>query len=55
MAILNRSILTWAPGVVSGVIMLWTVSYAWRRLIVNPDPPLPGRPIIEEIEASHTV
>jgi DHA1 family tetracycline resistance protein-like MFS transporter len=35
---------TWAPGIVSGVIMLWTVSFTWRRLIVNPDPPLPERP-----------
>ena len=33
----------WAPGVVSGLIMIWTVSYAWRRLIRNPDPPLPKR------------
>jgi DHA1 family tetracycline resistance protein-like MFS transporter len=34
---------TWAPGIASGIIMLWTVSYAWRRLVVNPDPPLPAR------------
>jgi len=34
---------TWAPGIVSGVIMLWTVSFTWRRLIANPDPPLPER------------
>ena len=34
---------TWAPGVVSGGIMIWTVFYAWRRLIRNPDPPLPAR------------
>ena len=30
-------------GNVSGVIMAWTVGYAWRRLIVHPDPPLPQR------------
>lgn len=35
---------TWAPGIVSGLIMLWTVSFTWRRLIVNPDPPLPEKP-----------
>jgi DHA1 family tetracycline resistance protein-like MFS transporter len=34
---------TWAPGVLSGLIMLWTVSFTWRRLIANPDPPLPSR------------
>ncbi len=33
----------WAPGVVGAVIMAWAVIYVWRRLIVNPDPPLPGR------------
>jgi len=44
----------WAPGVVSGLIMLWTVSYTWRRLIINPDPPLPGRPSAEEMNASTT-
>lgn len=33
----------WAPGLVSGLIMVWTVSYTWRRLIQNPDPPLPPR------------
>ena len=38
------SVGTWAPGVVSGLLMIWTASYAWRRLIRNPDPPLPGRP-----------
>ena len=34
---------TWAPGVIGAVIMAWVVIYVWRRLIVNPDPPLPGR------------
>ncbi|HUV26021.1 MAG TPA: MFS transporter [Anaerolineales bacterium] len=33
----------WAPGLTGGLIMIWTVSYAWRRLIRNPDPPLPPR------------
>ncbi len=34
----------WAPGLFSGLIMVWTVSYAWRRLIAKPDPPLPTQP-----------
>ena len=34
---------TWAPGLVAAVIMAWVVFYVWRRLIVNPDPPLPSR------------
>ncbi len=34
---------TWAPGVFSAMIMAWVVSFVWRRLIVNPDPPLPKR------------
>ncbi len=33
----------WAPGVVAAVIMAWVVSFAWRRLIARPDPPLPTR------------
>jgi DHA1 family tetracycline resistance protein-like MFS transporter len=33
----------WAPGVVCAVLMGWVVSFAYRRLIVNPDPPLPER------------
>ena len=45
---------TWAPGVVGGLIMVWTVSYTWRRLIANPDPPLPGRPSAGGIETSPT-
>ena len=45
---------TWAPGVVGGLIMVWTVSYTWRRLIANPDPPLPDRPSVEGIENSPT-
>jgi DHA1 family tetracycline resistance protein-like MFS transporter len=34
---------TAAPGVFGALIMLWVVSFVWRRLIVNPDPPLPDR------------
>lgn len=33
----------WAPGVFTTLIMVWVVSFVWRRLIVNPDPPLPQR------------
>lgn len=33
----------WAPGLAGGLIMVWTVSYAWRRLVRKPDPPLPPR------------
>jgi DHA1 family tetracycline resistance protein-like MFS transporter len=34
---------TWAPGLIGAAIMAWLISYVWRRLIANPDPPLPGR------------
>lgn len=34
---------TWAPGVIGAALMAWVVVFAWRRLIVNPDPPLPRR------------
>jgi len=33
---------TWAPGLIGAVIMAWLVSFVWRRLIVNPDPPFPA-------------
>lgn len=33
----------WAPGVLGMLLMAWLVSFAYRRLIVNPDPPLPAR------------
>lgn len=33
----------WAPGVVGAVLMAWLVTFVWRRLIVNPDPPLSRR------------
>lgn len=33
----------WVPGVVSAVLMIWLASFVWRRMIVNPDPPLPSR------------
>lgn len=34
---------TWAPGLFGAFMMAWVVTFAWRRLIVHPDPPLPSR------------
>jgi DHA1 family tetracycline resistance protein-like MFS transporter len=34
---------TWAPGVVGAFLMVWLATFVWRRLITNPDPPLPRR------------
>ena len=34
---------TWAPGLVGSLLMVWVIIYAYRRLVVNPDPPLPVR------------
>ena len=34
---------TWAPGAIGAALMAWLVVFVWRRLIVNPDPPLPRR------------
>jgi DHA1 family tetracycline resistance protein-like MFS transporter len=34
---------TWAPGIIGVVILAWLVPYVWRRLVANPDPPLPPR------------
>jgi DHA1 family tetracycline resistance protein-like MFS transporter len=33
----------WAPGLFGAILMAWLVSFVWRRLIVNPDPPLGER------------
>jgi DHA1 family tetracycline resistance protein-like MFS transporter len=30
-------------GLVAGVLMIWLVTFIWRRLVVHPDPPLPRR------------
>jgi DHA1 family tetracycline resistance protein-like MFS transporter len=49
----------WGPAIFSSAIMLWVASFIWRRLFVNPDPPLapredgPGRPVIETVVAAH--
>ena len=34
---------TWAPGVLAALIMAWVSVFVWRRLFINPDPPLPQR------------
>jgi DHA1 family tetracycline resistance protein-like MFS transporter len=31
-----------APGVAAGLLMIWVLSFAWRRLVRNPDPELPA-------------
>jgi DHA1 family tetracycline resistance protein-like MFS transporter len=33
----------WAPGVFGAMLMAWVTSFAWRRIIRNPDPNLPER------------
>jgi DHA1 family tetracycline resistance protein-like MFS transporter len=46
---------TWAPGVMGAIIIAWLISYVWRRLIANPDPPLPNRnaePGIQDIASA---
>jgi DHA1 family tetracycline resistance protein-like MFS transporter len=48
--ILLGSVGPWAPGIAGGLIMIWTVIYAWRRLVHNPDPPLPLRTNNEDLE-----
>jgi len=32
---------TWEPGAIGAALMAWLVVFVWRRLILNPDPPLP--------------
>lgn len=34
---------TWAPGVLAALLMAWVSTFIWRRLFVDPDPPLPAR------------
>jgi MFS transporter, DHA1 family, tetracycline resistance protein len=34
---------TWAPGILAAIIMAWVSYFVWRKLFVNPDPPLPHR------------
>jgi len=42
--VLLGSVGVWAPGVVAALIMVWVVTFVWRRLVRRPDPPLPVRP-----------
>lgn len=35
----------WAPGIFAALLMSWVVSFAYRRLVVNPDPPLEVRAV----------
>jgi DHA1 family tetracycline resistance protein-like MFS transporter len=43
----------WAPGIFAAVLMGWVVTFTYRRLVVNPDPPLgPRTPVgVGEIPA----
>jgi len=34
---------TWAPGLLAAILMGWVSTFIWRRLFVNPDPPLPSK------------
>jgi DHA1 family tetracycline resistance protein-like MFS transporter len=34
---------TWAPGIFSALVMTWVVLFVWRRIVINPDLPLPVR------------
>ncbi len=33
----------WGPALFTSVIMVWVATFIWRRLFVNPDPPLAPR------------
>ncbi len=41
--VLLQGVGTWAPGIFSALVMMWVVTFVWRRIVVNPDPPLPQR------------
>ena len=41
--VLLQSVGTWAPGIFGALVMAWVVTFVWRRIVVNPDPPLPQR------------
>lgn len=32
-----------APGLLCAILMVWLVTFVWRHLVFNPDPPLPRR------------
>jgi DHA1 family tetracycline resistance protein-like MFS transporter len=35
----------WGPAIFTAVVMVYVAGYMWRRLFVNPDPPLDPRPL----------
>ena len=37
----------WGPAIFSGLIMIWVATFIWRRLFVNPDPPLEPRVVAD--------
>ncbi len=41
----------WAPGIFAALLMGWVVTFVYRRLVVNPDPPLEPRPPVGAREA----
>ena len=41
----------WAPGIFGALLMGWVVTFAWRRLFIQPDPPL--KPRDNEVVSSH--
>jgi DHA1 family tetracycline resistance protein-like MFS transporter len=41
--ILIQRLGSWSLGIFGAVLMLWLVSFIWRRLITDPDPPLPRK------------
>lgn len=44
--LLLQTLGTWAPGIFGALVMAWVVSFVWRRIVVNPDPPLPARGVL---------
>ena len=41
--ILIQRLGSWSLGIFGAALMAWLVSFIWRRLIVDPDPPLPRK------------
>jgi DHA1 family tetracycline resistance protein-like MFS transporter len=37
----------WGPAIFSSIIMVWVATFIWRKLFVNPDPPLEPRAGVE--------
>lgn len=35
----------WGPALLTGALMIYVAAFVWRRLFVNPDPPLEPRPV----------